>query len=411
MYTYIQIPFCKSKCTYCDFFSVVSTEENPWACNTNNSITYKPIVPDEYVLALLKEAKYRVTKHNIHSWKSLYFGGGTPGLLTTNQIKTLLTGLMQLCPLDTNAEVTFEVNPYEIAKDNGFLYLQTLSKYGVNRISCGIQALNDSVLLHVNRRSNKEECIKALETLSKWKNEEKSLNNRILQYSIDLITGLPYLTMDSFMKSLETVLSYDPNHISLYSLILEENTPLFKEIENNSSLYNEDDSDSQWLLGKEILQSRGYIHYEVSNFAKEVYFESEHNKAYWRMDDYVGLGAAACGTVGQDRFTGTRDIQSYINFWNNVDSFTSLVIDNSICEHEILKKEDRMFEYLMMGFRTRQGVNEDLFFNRFNCSLEERLGSAFKMWEQKGLAEKQNGYFSLNEKGLLYLNAFLSEII
>ncbi len=399
MYAYIHIPFCKSKCAYCDFFSVVPSLE---------STQIKKIVSDEYIESLLHEAYNRVKKYSIKTWRSLYFGGGTPGLLTIKQVQVLLKGLYLLCPLEKDAEVTFEVNPFELASEGGLEYLQNLSQNGINRISCGIQVLDDEVLSCINRRSTKEECIRALEVLEHWRNE-CSKSDYGYQFSVDLISGLPKLNNSQFKNSLKKILTFQPDHISLYSLILEENTPLYSRIQNGSLSYNEDKADLQWLLGRDMLLESRYHQYEVSNFALKEEYESKHNKAYWRMEDYIGIGCSACGTIGKERLTVTKNIEAYCNFWlNNKESSD---IPQSVCECELLSKDDRIFEYLMMGFRTLKGINEDIFFDRFGVTLESKIGEVFSKWEVKNLTKKEGSFYALNKEGILLLNSFLTEII
>ncbi len=416
MYAYLHIPFCKSKCSYCDFYSVVSSElADVHSLEIKNNKT-NAYVNDDYISALLAEAEYRVKKHSITHWSSLYFGGGTPILLTKEQVHTLMNGLLQLCPLNDNAEVTFEVNPFEVAQHGGEEYIHSISDYGINRISCGIQALDDTVLNYVHRRSNTIECLQALKILSRWKSNKNngiSKGSRLFQFSVDIIAGLPKQSHKSFIDGLHTIASYNPDHISLYSLILEESTPLYKEIERNKMHYDYDNSDRMWLSGKELLKDYNYYQYEVSNFAKSSsthLFESEHNRAYWNMKNYIGLGSGACGTVDNMRYTGKKDILKYCHFWNSYNYENTLDV-SEVSDIETLLREDQIIEFLMMGFRTLKGVSASDFYTRFNESLEDVIGGVFSKWAQKNLAKKNGDYYSLTEQGLLYHNSFISEII
>ncbi len=415
MYTYIHIPFCKSKCTYCDFYSLVSCEGNLYGKDLRSDTDDFNCVPNSYIDALLNEASFYVNKYNIHSWKSIYVGGGTPALLTNKQAKKLFEGLYSLCPVEKNCEVTFEVNPSDLSCSDGEEYLQTLCELGVNRLSCGIQALDENVLKCINRRSSVEDSLQALELLTKWRKSynahNTSNNERAFQFSIDLISGLPKLTTDSFTHSLKTVLQYEPDHISLYSLTLEEQTPLYKSINSGEIYLDEDLNDAQWLIGKNILAEYQYTQYEVSNFSRLSECESEHNQAYWRMEDYIGLGCTACGTVGKNRYTGTKHINEYTKFWNSSISKEIFEIPLEIRQHEILTLEEQMFEFLMMGFRMLKGVDSLEFKKRFGFSLEEKIGSVYTKWKKKGLTKQDGRFYALNEKGILYLNTFLSEII
>ena len=390
MYAYVHIPFCKSKCTYCDFFSIA-----------RSSKTLESAL-DNYVDAILNQAKYEIEKHSITQWNSIYIGGGTPSLLSLNNVSTLLQGLQKICPLQKNAEITFEVNPCDIAQ-KGFEYLEKLSTNGINRVSCGIQSLNDNVLEFVKRRSTKAECLQTLELLAKWKQKYNT------QFSVDAIAGLPGLSNTDFLDGLKTMLSFNPDHISMYSLMIEEGTELCHLIDSQKIEYDFDFTDEQWLLGLEYLKANGFSQYEVSNFAKTEQAESEHNKSYWRMDDYLGLGCTACGTIGNKRYSGTKNIEQYCNFWSNPHQIE--IVPETITLVENLTKEDQMLEFLMMGFRTNRGVDSTEFANRFGQELDSKIGSTFTKWELQNLAKKENGFYALTESGLLQLNKFLSDIV
>ena len=389
MYTYVHIPFCKSKCTYCDFFSIAKGSKS-----VESAL-------DLYVEALLRHAKYEVQQHSITSWKSLYIGGGTPSLLSADNVTTLLQGLQKICPVQPHAEITFEVNPCDIAQ-KGSDYLEHLVANGINRVSCGIQSLNDDVLNFVKRRSTKAECLQTLELLAKWKQKNNT------QFSVDAIAGLPKLSNADFLDGLQTMLSYEPDHISMYSLMIEEGTELCHLIDSQKIEYDFDFTDEQWLLGLECLKKHGYTQYEVSNFAKTEQAESAHNKSYWRMDDYLGLGCTACGTIGNKRYSGTKNIEHYCAFWTNPAITT---VPETITHVEHLTKDDQMLEFLMMGFRTNCGVDSVEFAKRFGLELESRVETVFSKWELQGLAKRDGKFYALTENGLLQLNKFLSDIV
>ncbi|MGI5172236.1 coproporphyrinogen III oxidase family protein [Treponema sp. OMZ 840] len=435
MYLYVHIPFCKSKCSYCDFFSV------PLAARSR--------IPDSYMDALLNEAAYRKYLHGISEWSSIYVGGGTPGLLSPVQLKRLLEGLYKLCPPKAEAEITLEVNCADIAEkgpDGVCSYLEKASEAGINRISAGIQTFNDDVLRLMGRRSSPEQIKGALENLQQWrKNGQKtsrslagtspdfrsgaSLASLGRRFSCDLIAGLPRLSTDDFCSGLRELLSYEPDHISLYSLMIETGTPLEKQISDGLIARDEDTADEQWLLGRGILEKAGYIQYEVSNFAKKG-FESVHNRAYWRMEDYIGLGAAAVGTVGSVRYTGTHDIKAYTDFWTGLKNGTSaaaflppafraavsgqaaqsFVIPESVSALEHISQDEAITEFLMMGFRMLEGVNDAEFKKRFGRELTDFIEPVFTCWQKRALAETDGKAYRLTKEGLLFLNEFLVQI-
>ena len=284
---YIHIPFCVSKCSYCDFFS-----------KTNLSFI------DDYVDSLLNEIKFRLD-HSDKKIKSIYIGGGTPSLLKIDHLLKIQNKIENFCELTSDYEFTIEVNPDDLTES----YIEQLKNTKINRISCGIQSMSDSVLEFANRRSRYKENVNALYLLSNvWENN----------FSIDLICGLPKETENSFFEGLDKIISYNPNHISMYSLTVEDETPLGKMINNGNIEYDFDFSDSLWLKAKKLLEEKGYFQYEVSNFSKEG-FESKHNLAYWNHQAYIGVGSGATGTLyfsnGEGyRYTNTNDILKYISF-------------------------------------------------------------------------------------------------
>jgi len=447
MYLYVHIPFCKSKCSYCDFFSV------PLADNAG--------VPDSYIEAVLQEAAFRKKLHGIREWSSMYAGGGTPGLLSVGQLKRLFSGLFALCPPTADAEITLEVNCADIAEKNveGFCpYLEAACEAGVNRISAGIQTFSDRSLHAVGRRSCAAQVKGALENLKRWrekgnasfvasdsacvksrsaKREKGRLLLNMRRFSCDLIAGLPFLSTDDFCAGVRELIRHNPDHISLYALMCEEGTPLERQIAAGLIEYSSDLSDEQWLLGRNMLEKAGYRQYEVSNFAKAG-FESAHNCAYWRMKDYIGLGAAAVGTVGDIRYTGTRDIKAYTDFWTDskkhsairctgstcacgaytdtnaaalADCTEKLCVPESISATEYISKDDAITEFLMMGFRMLQGISAAEFKKRFGCNLLSFIEPVFSRWQKRGLAETDGETYRLTKEGILFLNEFLTEIV
>ena len=237
MYLYVHIPFCRSKCSYCDFFSL------PIGSGA---------VPDSYIDALLAEAAYKKKLHRIKNWTTVYIGGGTPSLLSAFQLEKLCTGLFALCPPAGGAEITLEVNCADIAEKNahGFSdYLENASAAGVNRISAGIQSLDGAVLRCIGRRSSASETVSALENLRFWRAAGKDR-----RFSCDLIAGLPLLGNQKFKEGLSQVLFYAPDHLSLYSLMIEKGTELEHKISSGALVWDADCADEQWLEGKKLLE-------------------------------------------------------------------------------------------------------------------------------------------------------------
>lgn len=424
---YVHIPFCTSKCSYCDFFSVPCAEK----------------IGDEYIDAVLNEAAFASSFCDIDSWKTIYVGGGTPSLLSEKQIDRLFSGLLKMsrkAPL----EVTMEANPSDVTES----FLDAASASGVTRISCGIQSFSDASLCRVRRRSRASDVYRALSLFEK---------KRPHALSVDMIARLPEETDASFASGLKTLLSYAPDHISLYSLTVEEGTPLCTEIESGKIRHNIDASDALWISGRESLCGAGYEQYEVSNFCRRG-GECLHNLAYWNLESYAGIGAGATGTFyGKNmsaRFTNTRDIGSYVRFWKSkkidtddlrsriffsddfrtvqgaaerehrdekrttqgdaVQAYTERRFGELPFSVEYIDKKTEAFEFFMMGLRMTRGICRETYEKRFGA-FPEKAEALFTAWEGRGLAlrRKKNGrrFYALTKEGLLFLNEFLEALL
>lgn len=391
---YVHVPFCRQKCDYCDFFSIPS---NRASC----------VCPDEeYVRSVLNEIRFYVKKYSVSRWKTVYIGGGTPSQLGAKLLFELVSGIKSAVSDKTADEFTVEMNPEDLAED----ILDSAQKAGVDRISTGIQALDQKALDSVNRHCPLQTAISSLELLQKkWKKK----------LSVDFIAGLPGQTYSSFKKQFETVFNFkNIDHISLYSLTLEENTPLYKKIESGKIKWSQQKTDRMWILGRKILKENGFIQYEVSNFARTG-AESLHNKVYWHLENYIGCGSGACGSVyGEvsERWTNTCSIKNYENFW--LDFNPESEIPESIRQVEKIDLQTQEFEWIMMGFRLLEGVCSEEFKKRFGKSLEERIGvkdGLFFEWSKKHLARsyKKDGktFYALNKRGLMLLNLFLESLL
>ena len=405
----MHIPFCTSKCSYCDFFSVPCAKK----------------IDDEYIDAVLNEAACTASLRDIDSWKTIYVGGGTPSLLSEKQIDFLFSGLLKMsrkAPL----EVTMEANPSDVTES----LLDAASASGVTRISCGIQSFSDASLCRVRRRSRASDVYRALSLFEK---------NRPHALSVDMIARLPEETDASFASGLKTLLSYAPDHISLYSLTVEEGMPLCSEIESGKILHDIDASDALWISGRDFLCGAGYEQYEVSNFCRRG-CECLHNLAYWNLESYAGIGAGATGTFYRKdvsaRFTNTRDIEAYTRFWKSKkidaddlrsriffsDDFRTVQVraerERKFAELpfsvEYIDKKTEAFEFFMMGLRMTRGICRETYEKRFGA-FPEKAEALFKSWEGRGLAlrRKKNGerFYALTKEGLLFLNEFLEALL
>ncbi len=388
MSLYIHIPFCISKCAYCDFFSK--------PCNG---------VDEKYIEALCNEIEYRLSYYKIKNLETIYIGGGTPSLLKAEQFNKIFSKIRNCTKLDSDTEITVEVNPDDVNEK----LLKTLSDCGVNRISCGIQSMNDRALKKACRRADAAVNKKALEVLqNKWKG----------QISLDLISGLPEDGKDELLNSLKEVCSIKPDHISLYSLTIEENTPFGKQLDCGKLSYDFDFADKLWLCGRDYLESQGYKWYEVSNFCQSGN-ECRHNLRYWNHKSYLGCGSGACGTVylpdgSGDRWTNTTDVEEYCNWWLNSTTCVSKSLEN---ESQIPQTSENIdlstskFEFFMMGLRKLSGVSEKEYFETFGQKFPEQFLYLFYKWLDKKLCVIDgDGRYCMSREGMLFLNRFLEEL-
>ena len=415
---YIHIPFCKKKCDYCDFFSI----GEPTRKGKCNDLT------DSYIVSLLNEARFYADFYKIPAWETVYVGGGTPSLLSNAQIATLFSGLKKIAPFSERCELTFEMNPDDVSEE----FLKTCSRVGIPRLSMGIQALDDKTLAYVNRGSSVKIILNALENLRKFWNGS---------LSVDFIAGLPSHTWKSFKNQFEILKKYQNiDHVSLYTLTVEENTPLAKKISDGSINFSYGKADKMWISGRNILEKLGFFQYEVSNFSKKG-FESRHNQTYWKQKNYLGVGAGASSTIydfekkSALRWTNTFSIPAYERKFSAILRETSDTLNNASVipsldlnaelqnlprTTEILDCKTLEFEFLMMGFRRLEGVCDTDFKNRFGKDLGSRIGAdnsngIFAQWKRKRLATtqktKSGTFYALNKRGILLLNRFLEELL
>ena len=387
---YIHIPFCISKCAYCDFFSRAEGG-----------------VPERYITALCNEISFRVKSNKVKELKTVYIGGGTPSLLSKNQFQKIFDALKNNAVLLSDAEITVEVNPDDVSRE----LLETLSACGVNRISCGIQSMIDAALKIACRRADSAVNKKALSLLDElWTGT----------VSVDLISGLPGDDEKTLLASLEEVCKINPAHVSLYSLTIEEETPFGKQLASGALNYDFDEADKLWLCGRDFLESHGYNWYEVSNFCRAGK-ECRHNLAYWTHSDYLGCGSGGTGTVYQKdgtgvRWTNTINVEEYIDFWENYGETANQNI-KKVQDEEIIDAETSEFEFFMMGLRKIRGFNSLEFERVFARFVPQKFTALFTSWQKKGLCEiraaqnpNDGTQYCMSRRGMLFLNRFLEEL-
>ena len=362
---YIHIPFCIKKCKYCDFNSFSACEKEKAA----------------YLDALILEME----KYHGEWVDTIFIGGGTPTSLTRRDLERLLQNIQKNFSFEKTCEFTVEANPKTLDREK----LETLKKYGVNRLSIGVQSFNDGELLALGRIHTGAE---AEETILLAKEYFDNI-------SIDLMCAIPNQTKESFCQNLEKAFSLEPKHISCYSLILEEGTPLFVENERgNLALPDEDTEREIYQIATEEMVKHGYAQYEISNFAKPG-FESEHNKKYWQCDEYIGIGLSAHSYLDGVRFSNTDEFSSYIR-----EEFLS-------GEKEVLSKEDKMSEFMFLGLRKTDGVSKTEFLSRFSEDMEKVFKKPLSKFKKMGMIEEKDDRIRLSKKAVSVSNMIMCEFI
>jgi len=368
---YLHIPFCKKACFYCDFHFSVSFQQK-----------------DEVVASLIKELKERKNFIGQEEVKTIYFGGGTPSVLSAGNISEILKEVYAQYTVNDNAEITFECNPDDLSKE----YLKGLKECGVNRLSIGIQSLNDESLTWMNRSHNVTQALQAIDSAA-------ALGFRDM--SIDLIYGIPMLTEDEWRQTLKRALAMPINHLSAYSLTLEENTPYNKLVEQKKyKKPNDDDASRHFEILLEEIKLAGWEHYEVSNFCKAGNY-SKHNTAYWQNVKYLGIGPSAHGFDGKSRHWNVRSNKEYIQ---------KIQAGESVSESEELSTKDIVNEALLTGLRTKWGVNLAEVKEQYEYDIAATNQTQIMEWQQKDWLEMKDGVLRLRADGFLFADYIASEL-
>ena len=367
---YLHIPFCNSKCSYCDFFSV-----------TDHSLMAK--VLDRTVEQTARFIDY----FGIKSIPTVYIGGGTPTSLPLPLLDKLLSFVGTL-PLEEGSECTIEANPETITPD----LIRLLSDSCMNRLSLGIQSFSDTTLGTLGRHCNSATALKALGLVKElWQG----------QLSLDLISSVPGQEVSDSIADIDTAISFRPDHLSLYSLTLEEGTPLAQQYDPDSQSID----DNVWILAADHLEISGYRRYEVSNFALPG-CRSRHNTRYWKLLPYIGTGAGGVSTLhdgkgGLFRISNVPDLEKYLES-------TDLICG---AETEEIIGKSYIFEYLMMGFRMTAGIAKSDFTKTFGREITDIIPETLANWKSRGLAVETENAVALNKQGLLLLNQFLVDAL
>lgn len=369
---YIHIPFCRQKCYYCDFYKTVNTT-----------------LQQKFIATLKAETKVRKNYLQKETVETIYFGGGTPSVLTEKEINDILGFLATEFTISENAEITFEANPDDLTD----AYLFGIQQAGINRLSVGIQSFQDKHLQKMNRRHNANEAIRVIEKAAKM-----GFNN----ISIDLIYGLPDLTETEWHESLNRAFQLPVQHLSAYHLTYHEGTPFYTWLKKGTlKELKEKESVRQFNRLVNAAEKNGFEHYEISNFAKNELY-SRHNTSYWMGTKYLGLGPSAHSFNGVSRSWNVSQIESYIKAFANKSAYF---------EEEILTEKDKFNELILTRIRTKWGVSLELVKTSFGTEREEYLLKQIEKYRKAGTVILKNGIITLSREGLFISDEIMADLI
>ena len=368
---YIHIPFCKSKCAYCDFYSG----------------NFSPDDRAEYLTVLEKHIKRIAPSADMYTVDSIFLGGGTPTILGGEGIALIGNAVASTFSLSGDLEFSVEANPGTVTHDD----LKIMRSSGVNRISFGLQSSHDSELKMLSRIHSYSEFLSAYSDA-----RDAGIDN----INVDLMYGLPEQTVDSFAETVDRVSALSPEHLSLYGLKIEDNTP-FGRMRDSLSLPDEDSEYEMYMTAVEMLRSRGYRHYEISNYAKNGR-ECRHNLKYWDALEYIAFGPSAYSYFGGKRY-------GYIG---SLTDYCAAVEDGrepiEYCEE--ITEQDREAEYIMLRMRLRDGISAEDFYSRFGIDFEEKYRDKLNKYISIGVMVKDRDRYFLTDRGMYVSNTVISDI-
>lgn len=381
---YIHIPFCKQKCSYCDFCSYANKES----------------FIKRYIQCVLKEIievgnnnkiDFENGKDDLFLVKTIYIGGGTPSLIDSKYIVQIIEDIKLNFEIDEKAEITIEVNPGTVTLEK----LEDYNKVGINRLSIGLQSTHEHLLKEIGRIHT------YLDFLDTFRFAREAGFENI---NVDLMIGLPNQTLAEVQDSIEEIVSMEPEHISVYSLILEEGTPLFKKVEEGLELPDEELERKMYWNVKRILEANGYNHYEISNFAKQGY-ESKHNLDCWNQKEYIGFGIAAHSYTNGIRYSNIENLEQYIKNYEEDKTEENLVF------HEKQDMEAMQKEYMLLGLRKIDGVSIQEFKIKFVANPVFLYHDKLEKLVNEELVEIDGDQIKLTNKGLDLANIVWEEFI
>lgn len=371
---YLHIPFCKQKCLYCDFPSFAGLEQKQ----------------TQYIQALKKEIETKAVLLKGYQIQTIFFGGGTPTVLPAKTLAELLEMIFQLYDVAEDAEISTEANPGTL----DFEMCEILHDAGFNRLSMGVQAWQDTLLQRLGRIHSQAQF------LENYQNARKAGFENI---NLDLMFALPMQTLEDWQETLTEVIALQPEHISAYSLIIEEGTPFYDFYAKG--IYEETPEDldrTMYHTAVQMLQDAGYHQYEISNFSKDGK-ESKHNKIYWLDESYMGFGLGAHSYWEGERFHNPYEIDQYI----------ACMAEGQICKEDIetLSLDEQYAEFMFMGLRMTAGIQKERFFQRFGKQIEDIYAKQIKKLKEQGLLVEEKGCLRLTAFGLDVSNQVFIEFL
>ncbi len=379
MQLYIHIPFCVKKCAYCDFLSFPAEVS----------------LQKEYVKALQKELEFYGELYEDRSISTIFIGGGTPSWLDEEDMVAIMTCVHTNFHVEPEAEITIECNPGTVT-DGKF---ESYKRAGINRLSIGLQSAHNEELKLLGRIHTYEQFLQTY---------EKARKHGFANINIDLMSSLPGQRPEDFLDSLKKVICLKPEHISAYSLIVEEGTPFYEKYcedvkrqeEGEETVYlpTEEETYETLKQTQELLQAEGYHWYEISNFAKPGK-ECRHNIGYWKRVDYLGVGLGAASLMDEVRYSNVRDIYEYIN--NPV----------QVAEKEVLSRKAQMEEFMFLGLRLVDGFARKEFEDSFGIAIEGVYGDVLNSLQKENLLEQKEGRIRLTKQGMDVSNYALSQFL
>ncbi len=382
---YVHIPFCVRKCNYCDFLS----------SNYCNKDEDQNKLARDYVNALIKEIEIYSKELQEYKVQTIYIGGGTPSSIDSELIGMILEKIKESFDVCDNPEITIEVNPGTLLNKK----VEEYKRMGINRISMGLQSANDEELEILGRIHTYEEFLESYQLL-----RSVGFDN----INIDVMSAIPNQSVESYEETLNKVISLKPEHISSYSLIIEEGTH-FYNIQDELKLVSEDDERKMFYKTKEILENSGYERYEISNYSLRG-MESKHNSSYWTGVEYIGFGVGASSYLNGYRYDRIRDINKYIEVYDKLSNYL-LTVKNIECNKQYLSMQNKMEEYMFLGLRMTRGVSISKFKELFDKDIHDVYGNVIDKYVPMNLLNEENDILRLTDKGIDVSNIVLADFL